>query len=450
MERMLRGRTAPSARFLVACLSAGLALAAVSAGGQSSAPQASGQRAKTVPDPEAAALNDLLARAQSDIANNDYAAAADAYQQYLAKKPDDAAVHFELGYAYTALQKTADARVEFKRATELDPSNGDAFLNLGLSEVDSDPAAAVAAIRTSVELKPGDAHPKFMLGAALDRSGKAPEAIEQYKAAEAIDDSDPALHMALGTALLRTSHAAEAEPQFRAAIALEDDPQDHLQLAECLVAERKMDEAGTEFTAYLKANPRDSETRFAFAGMLIGATKYEQAIAALAPVSGAGPDALRAWKLRYEALSGLTRNDEAIAALLKAEAIDPGDREIHASLGDSYSAKKDFPSAEREYLAVLKLSPEDPKTIAAVVSTAYSANDYAGTLRAIDLQGQKPPLPLVSMFIRASCYDKLGQQKEALAAYEAFLTANKDQTSDMYFASAQRARDLRKELGNRK
>ena len=450
MRRKLCARTVRLAGCLAACLSTTCRAATLPSRPQSSGSRAAGQRSPSVADPDAATLDDLLAKAQAAITSNDYSSAAFAYQQYLAKKPDDAAVHFQLGYAYTNLQKIAEARAEYKRATELDPGNGDAFLNLGLAEIDSDPGSAVAALRKAAELKPDDAHPKFMLGAALDRTGKIPEAIEQYKAAETLDDSDPTLHLALGTALLRTSRAAEAELEIRAAITLEDEPHDHLQLAECLIAEHKTDEAAAEFTLYLKANPSDSETRFAFAEMLIGSARYDPALAALQPVAGSGQEALRAWKLRYEALSGLTRNDEALAALAKAEAIDPGDREIHATLGDAYSAKKDFPAAEREYQAVWKLTPADPKAIAAVVSASFSAADYAGALEAIDLQAKNAPLPLSSLFIRASCYDKLDEKKEALAAYEAFLAANKDQRSDMYFASAQRARELRKEVGNRK
>jgi tetratricopeptide (TPR) repeat protein len=440
---------------LASCLAMAAAVIALFAApvsrGQSPAPPAGKPRGASVPDPNAAALDELLAKGQASLESNDYAAAATAYEQYITKKPDDASAHFQLGYAYTALKRTANARAEYKRATELDPQMGDAFLNLGLTEVDSDPVAAIAALRKAVELMPDDAHPKFMLGAALDHSGKIPEAIEQYKAAAAIDDQDPAVHRALGNALLRTSRAAEAEPEIRAAIGLEDDPRDRLELAECLVAEHKMDEGAAEFTAYLKANPADTTTRFAFASMLINQTKYDEALAQLNSVGGSGPEALQAWKLRYEALSGLKRADEATAALLRAETIDPGDPDVHSELGNTYLAKKNYPGAAHEFQAAVKINPADKQSTAALVGAEYSAGDFAGTLQAVELQAQQSPaLPLTSLFIRASCYDKLGQKKEALGAYEAFLAANQDQTSDAYFAAAQRARDLHRELGNRK
>src|SRR5690348_12692687 len=57
-----------------------------------------------VANAEAQALNQVLDAAQQAIDRQDYASAAQNYQDYLAKKPDDATVHYDLGYAYTALR----------------------------------------------------------------------------------------------------------------------------------------------------------------------------------------------------------------------------------------------------------------------------------------------------------------------------------------------------------
>src|SRR5271170_1308856 len=138
---------------------------------------------KRVPDPAAQALNRLLADAQDAVGRQDYPAAAKDYQDYLEKKPDDAAVHFNLGFAYTALQRPADAKTEYEKAIALDPKMGPAYLNLGVTELASDPAAAVEPLQRAADLMPDQARPKFLLGAALERSGKLPAAIEQYEAA---------------------------------------------------------------------------------------------------------------------------------------------------------------------------------------------------------------------------------------------------------------------------
>jgi hypothetical protein len=66
------------------------------------------------------------------------------------------------------------------------------------------------------------------------------------------------------------------------------------------------------------------------------------------------------------------------------------------------------------------------------------------------LMEKREPLPLGSWFIRASCYDKLDQKPQALAAYQKFLSMNTDENSDMYFEAAARARTLTREIAEKK
>src|SRR5580693_1279211 len=145
------------------------------------------QSAKPASDP---ALDSLLAKAQTDIDNQDFEAAAEKYQAYLAARPQDAQIHFQLGYAYTALQKMSEARAEYQKATELDSKLAPAFLNLGLAELNSDPSEAATALSRAVELMPDQERPKLLLATALAHSGQTDEAILQYQAAEKIDAQD--------------------------------------------------------------------------------------------------------------------------------------------------------------------------------------------------------------------------------------------------------------------
>jgi Flp pilus assembly protein TadD len=73
---------------------------------------------KHVADPDAQALNDLLNAAQAAIDRRDFGGAVRNYQDYLAKKPDDAVVHYDLGYVYSALNRPADAKSEFEHAID--------------------------------------------------------------------------------------------------------------------------------------------------------------------------------------------------------------------------------------------------------------------------------------------------------------------------------------------
>ena len=128
-----------------------------------SAQEVGTSRKKIPQDPAAIELNRLLVAAQDAVDKQDYAGAAQNYQDYLAKKPDDAVVHYDLGYAYTAMKRPADAKTEYERAIALDPKMAAAYQNLGVLLIPTDPAAAIAPLQHAAELTPDDARSKWLL-----------------------------------------------------------------------------------------------------------------------------------------------------------------------------------------------------------------------------------------------------------------------------------------------
>ena len=156
--------------------------------------------ADDTPDP-------ALVAARAAMDHKDYAEAVRSYKEYLAKKPDDADAHFDLGNAYASLKQTADAKAEYEKAVSLDPKLDAAYVNLGITLMDTDPAAAIEPLQKAAALLPNEARPQFLLGWAYERSGKAPLAIEHYRAAEKLDEKNSDIHFALGTS---TSHVQSA------------------------------------------------------------------------------------------------------------------------------------------------------------------------------------------------------------------------------------------------
>src|ERR1700683_3171782 len=152
-----------------------------------SLPQQKSTQSQTRTQKLANPLNDLLDEAQHDIDTNQFEAALVPLQKFLAEKPDIAWAHFQLAYAYTALKRPDEARVEYERATTLDPKMSEAFLNLGILLSEKDPAAAVPTLRRAVDLLPAQSRPRFLLGHALERSGDIPGAVESYEAALSLD-----------------------------------------------------------------------------------------------------------------------------------------------------------------------------------------------------------------------------------------------------------------------
>jgi len=447
--RCSRWRLRTNAPFLAGTLAACLCWAAPPA-----CAQVVGESHTRIHDPEAEALQQLLADGQAALDRKDFAAAAQKYHDYLAKKPEDAAAHFQLGYALTAMHRPAEAKSEYAKAAELDPMMVSAYLNLGMTDIDiGDASSAIAPLEKAAELSPSEARPRLILGLAYEKTGKLGEAIEQLQAAEKLDDKSPGIHEELGRALLASNRAGDAEAEFRATIALRPDSSEaHLGLARSLIAEKKSADAAAEIDVYLKSEPNDSTAHIERASLLIDAGKYEDALTELDRVRSAGggefaqAESLRALKLRAEADLNLKRYDAAIAALEKGEVDDPHDAQIPAALGHAYIEKKDYPSAIRALGVAWKMDTKSDDVLGDLINAQYLSKNYQAALQGIDLLSQRKQLPVGSWFVRATCYDKLGEAAQALDAYEKFLQLNTDETSDMYFEATARVRFLKRQL----
>ena len=410
-------------------------------------------RTRIPQDAAAVALNNLLAQAQAATDRKDYAAAVQAYQEYLSKKPDDATVHYDLGYVYTAMRNAAEAKTEYEKAISLDPKMTAAYQNLGLTLLASDPSAAVEPLQKAAELLPGDARAKWLLGTALEANGKLSPAIDQYEAARKLDDRDPGIRASLGHALLGAGRAADAESVYREALSLHPAgvalEQAHLGLARALIAEKKIEDAQSELAAYLQTQPDDAKARMELAAELADLGKNDDALAELDRATAGAPENLRALKLRVQIAFQRKHYDDALPALQKAIALAPQDADLAAELGHVYLEKRDYPHAVDELIVAYKMSPASDDVLGDLITAQYLNKNYPATLQGLDVLSKRKTLPLGTWFIRATCYDKLGQKAQALEAYKKFLELNTDQNNDMYFEASSRVRALARETGKR-
>lgn len=407
-----------------------------------------------VANAEAQELNNLLNAAQQAIDRQDYAGAAQNYQDYLAKKPDDATVHYDLGYAYTALHKPADAKSEYEKAIALNPKLGPAYQNLGITLLATDPAGAAAALQKAAELLPADARTKWMLGTALEDSGKLEPAIEQFEAAEKLDTKDAEIRISLGQALLRAGRGKEASVAFQDALALQPTgralAQAHLGLGRAAITERHLDQGVSELAAYLQIEPSDAGVRIDRASALVDLGKDDDALAELDRASANGQEQLRALKLRSQIYWEKKRYDDALPVLQKAVALAPRDPDLLARLGRVYLQKKDYADAVRFLAAAYNMNPGANDLLADAIEAEYLNKNYREALAALDALAKREELPTGSWFMRAACYDNLGDAAGALDAYQRFLQLNRDENSDMYFIATARSRVLTRELQNKK
>ena len=395
-------------------------------------------------------LNDLLDEARKEIDAQNYQAAIEPLQKVLAEKDDFAYAHFELGYAYTALEKTKEARAEYERALQLDPKMAEAALNLGILLLNEEPAAAVRPLEKAVELLPAESRPRVLLGLAYEKSGESEPAARAYLGALALDPKDGETSMRLARLYARQNRPAEAEGRFRAV--LESDPQSQaalLGLAESLELEKKP-EALEAYRNYLKRRPDDVAAREHLVHLLIASEKYEEALAESEKTQKGGAPSIDSLKLRADILIGQKKLDEAIGVLKQAVTLAPEDAALRGGLGRTYLEKRDFPRAEQELKSAIGLDPKNLAFKKDLTTAYYLQGNYTAALALLDDVTKREAPTAGELFIRALCYDKLQQTKPALEAYQKFLEVDQNRNPDQVWQAQQRIIVLKKTLENKR
>jgi len=393
-------------------------------------------------------LQELLDRAEKAIAEENFAVAVEALEKFIVSEPNDAFAHFHLGYAYTGLKDWQKAATAYRRAVELKPDLAAAQLNLGLILYEHEsPAASIEPLRKAAELLANEARPHFLLGTALERSGKPAEAIAHYRAAASLDPRDPDTQLAIGRALLLTEDFAQAEAAFRQTLALDQQkPGARLGLAQSLIAQKKYPAAATELDAYLAASPTDTTAWMQLATLRFETEAYDEALAALDRAEAATGPTAESLRLRADIFQRQRRFDDAIAVLRRILEQSPQDAGLHARIGRLLLEKRDFPAAETELIKSLQLDPAPLDPLRDLISVYYLGEKYDAALRLMDRLAARETPTAFSWFIRATCYDKLMQKVEAIAAYEKFLELDQGQSHDRGIQARARIRTLKREL----
>ena len=395
-------------------------------------------------------LNGLLDEAQRDLDNNQFDAAITALQKVIAEKPDIAWAHFQLGYAYTALKKSDEARVEYERATALDPKMSEAYLNLGILLTEKSPAAAVAPLKRAVDLLPSQSRPRFLLGVAQERSGDVPAATESYEAALRLDPRDTETAAHLGNLYFGLKRYADAETKFRAALTLDSKSAPALLGLAKSLDEEKKPEAVDAFREYLAVNPSDAGARAHLIHALLEQKKYDEALAELDKADAGQPPTIDSLRSRADIEIAQKKWDDSIVTLRKAIALTPNDAQLHGGLGRVYLQKRDFPNAEKEIKAALQLDHNNLAYWKDLMSTYYLAGNYPATLTALDVIAKTETPTAGEWFIRALCYDKLNQVKPALEAYQKFLELDLGKDANQVWQAQQRSKVLQRMLDQKR
>ena len=160
---------------------------------------------------EAAKLGAAYAQAVEAIKTSQWDAAEAALKEVLAAVPDQPIVHFNLGHVYRQKKDYPAAEAEFKRVTELEPTNPKAFVAMAaLYEAQGRGAEAVDFLQKNALSFEQDAKYQIALGATAMNQGHEKEAEAAFSKAVALDPSNVEVQYFLASLALNRNELDDA------------------------------------------------------------------------------------------------------------------------------------------------------------------------------------------------------------------------------------------------
>jgi len=250
-----------------------------------------------------------LLHSQALLESGKAAEAEKSFTGTLSLNAQSAAAEEGLGQAIERQGRLSEAEPHLRKAASLDPSYKSGLLELAEQyEKNQQPAAAIAIYRDF----PEDPAAQERMGALLEQSGKAADAIPALETAVAKSPT-PANRVALAQAYIQSKQPAKAEPLVAAALAAEpNDYELRMFYGRILRDQRKFSEAAPQFLAASKLKPDAPQPWNELAGVLITAQQYPQALAALDRVRALGAETPAHYFLRAISLDHLHQLKEAL------------------------------------------------------------------------------------------------------------------------------------------
>jgi tetratricopeptide (TPR) repeat protein len=150
------------------------------------------------------------------------AEAVDQYREALRLRPDSVSAYVNVGYALLLSRQVAEAKQDFEMALRLEPGYPQAENGLGAALFSSGQIDdAMAHFREAVRVNPEYAEAYSNLGTALASVNRLPEAIDAYERALELNPHSQEAHFSLGNAYYQINRPTDAIREYEAALRLQ-------------------------------------------------------------------------------------------------------------------------------------------------------------------------------------------------------------------------------------
>lgn len=327
--------------------------------------------------------------------------------------------------------------------------DGQAYLESG------DFSKAIAAFEEVLKRDPGRSEAHRLLGEALERSERWPEAVVQYKAYQALEKQNAEAYFLLGRAYVQTDDLKAAAQTF--AQGLDVDPsflathQDVIAKAaeDILQAGQEALDAGdlataTELLGIVAplAPPDQAEVYLLLGQAHLQVNDVTQALAAFASAVKLSPQLAteHAEEVNTLAQKGLEMGraafdagdlDAAAQTVSAVTTLLPDDAKARFLLGNVYNQANRFAEAIEQYQTVLNLDPDSSSAHTNIGVVYYKMGDLEMAIQEYEAALLIEPDDAETHYLLGAAYVQMEQLEQGMAEFEAALALN-DQLAPAY------------------
>jgi tetratricopeptide (TPR) repeat protein len=308
-----------------------------------------------------------------------------------------------------------------------------------------DISKAIASLEEALKRNPELAEAHRLLGEALGRSGRWPEAVTQFEAYQALAQEDVAAYILLGQAYVRTGDLKKAASYFAEGVRVDPSllASHQEEIAEAaddfLQAGKNALNAGDLVTAHELLTlveplvPGQGEAFLSLGRAYQQADDIVQALTAFGSAVGLSPELAIEHADEIDALAqqGLEMGQDALdsgdlttaAQIMGAVAkLLPDDPRAHFLLGNVYNEANQFDQAIEEYETVLKLEPDSSSAHTNMGVVYYKRGELEEAIQEYSAALEIEPDDAETHYLLGAAYVQMEQWEQGKLEFETALT----------------------------
>jgi tetratricopeptide (TPR) repeat protein len=271
----------------------------------------------------------------------------------------NAVAHCNLGQAFAAAGKPEQAREQYAKALEIDPTYVSAMVSMSsYYNLHGNYDDAISALNAALKIRPDDDQAHYNLAVAYSGQGKTAQAIAEYRATLSLNPRHDKALVNLGATLAQQGDLADAIPLYQKALEIApDNPYAHNALGGALQSQGRLDEAAQQFSAALQIQPDFADAHENLAVLLAGHGRFDDArphFEAALKFRANDPSLHFEFANAFFAAGNL---DAATVEYSNALTLRPGFLAAHYNLAGMLAQQGDDRGAIEHYRAALRLNP---------------------------------------------------------------------------------------------